>query len=91
MSQTDNMPESGRGPRATYRGRPESPEVLFGLVYNELRRVARASCRGSEPTTLYKPLHWSTKLISGSSTANRFNGKIASTCFVRLPEASGGS
>src|ERR1700722_4810665 len=26
----------------TYRGRPESPEELFGLVYNELRQVARA-------------------------------------------------
>jgi RNA polymerase sigma factor (TIGR02999 family) len=29
----------------TYRGRPESPEELFGLVYNELRQVARAYMR----------------------------------------------
>src|ERR1700692_2797940 len=29
----------------TYRGRRESPEELFGLVYNELRQVARAYMR----------------------------------------------
>jgi RNA polymerase sigma factor (TIGR02999 family) len=29
----------------TYRARPESPEELFGLVYDELRQVARAYMR----------------------------------------------
>ncbi len=42
MSKADKMPESEESLVETYRARPESPEVLFGLVYDELRRVARA-------------------------------------------------
>jgi RNA polymerase sigma factor (TIGR02999 family) len=42
MSQTEETPDSEESLVETYRSRPESPEVLFGLVYNELRRVAGA-------------------------------------------------
>jgi RNA polymerase sigma factor (TIGR02999 family) len=42
MSQTEETPDSEESLVETYRSRPESPEVLFGLVYNELRRVAAA-------------------------------------------------
>jgi len=42
MSETPKMPDLEESLVETYRTRPESPEVLFGLVYNELRKVARA-------------------------------------------------
>jgi RNA polymerase sigma factor (TIGR02999 family) len=47
MSQAAEMPddEFDESLAETYRTRPESPEVLFALVYDELRRVARAYMR----------------------------------------------
>ena len=42
MSETPEIPDLEESLVETYRTRPESPEVLFGLVYNELRKVARA-------------------------------------------------
>ena len=40
MSDSAEIPEYEESLVETYRARPESPEVLFGLVYNELRKVA---------------------------------------------------
>jgi RNA polymerase sigma factor (TIGR02999 family) len=45
MSPTPEFPDSEESLVETYRARPESPEELFGLVYNELRQVARAYMR----------------------------------------------
>ncbi len=45
MSSPPEMPESEESLVETYRGRPESPEELFGMVYHELRQVARAYMR----------------------------------------------
>lgn len=45
MSPTPEVPNSEESILETYRARPESPEELFGLVYNELRQVARAYMR----------------------------------------------
>src|SRR5580693_1906433 len=45
MSQTSGDTNSEERLIETYRSRPESPEELFGLVYNELRQVARAYMR----------------------------------------------
>lgn len=41
MSKTPEVPDLEESLVESYRVRPESPEVLFGLVYNELRQVAR--------------------------------------------------
>jgi RNA polymerase sigma factor (TIGR02999 family) len=45
MSPTPEIPDSERSLLDTLRSRPEGPEELFGLVYNELRQVARAYMR----------------------------------------------
>ena len=45
MSPAPETPDTGEVLLETLRGRPESPEELFGLVYKELRRVARAYMR----------------------------------------------
>lgn len=45
MSQPAEMPDSERSLLETLGARPERPEDLFGLVYNELRQVARAYMR----------------------------------------------
>lgn len=45
MSPTPEIPESERTLLETLRSRPERPEELFGLVYNELRQVAQAYMR----------------------------------------------
>jgi RNA polymerase sigma factor (TIGR02999 family) len=45
MPLTPELPDSEESLVETYRARPESPEELFGLVYNELRQVARAYMR----------------------------------------------
>ena len=45
MSQTLEIPDDEERLLETYRGRSESPEELFGMVYDELRRVARAYMR----------------------------------------------
>jgi RNA polymerase sigma-70 factor (ECF subfamily) len=45
MSQTSGNTNSEESLIETYRSRPETPEELFGLVYNELRQVARAYMR----------------------------------------------
>src|SRR5580693_688086 len=45
MSQTSGDTNSEESLIETYRSRPESPEELFGVVYNELRQVARAYMR----------------------------------------------
>jgi RNA polymerase sigma-70 factor, ECF subfamily len=45
MSQFSEMPDAEESLVETYRQRPETPEELFGLVYNELRQVARAYMR----------------------------------------------
>jgi RNA polymerase sigma factor (TIGR02999 family) len=42
---SSQMPESEEILFETFRGRRESPEELFGLVYHELRQVARAYMR----------------------------------------------
>jgi RNA polymerase sigma factor (TIGR02999 family) len=41
MSDTSKIPSPEESLIESYRARSESPEVLFGLVYNELRQVAR--------------------------------------------------
>jgi RNA polymerase sigma-70 factor (ECF subfamily) len=46
---TPEIPDAEESLVATYQGRPESPEELFGLVYNELRQVARAYMRRERP------------------------------------------
>jgi RNA polymerase sigma factor (TIGR02999 family) len=45
MSQFAEIPDAEESLVETYRGRPESPEELFGQVYHELRQVARAYMR----------------------------------------------
>jgi RNA polymerase sigma-70 factor, ECF subfamily len=45
MFPTPDIPESEHTLLDTLRSRPERPEELFGLVYNELRQVARAYMR----------------------------------------------
>src|SRR3984957_5178606 len=45
MPQRPEISKSEESLIETYRSRPESPEALFGLVYNELRQVARAYMR----------------------------------------------
>lgn len=45
MPETPAIPDSEESLVETYRARPESPEVLFALVYDELRRVAHAYMR----------------------------------------------
>jgi RNA polymerase sigma-70 factor, ECF subfamily len=45
MPPTPEIPDAEETLIETYRGRSESPEELFGLVYNELRQVARAYMR----------------------------------------------
>ncbi len=45
MSETTEIPDYEKSLVETYSARPESPEVLFELVYNELRQVARAYMR----------------------------------------------
>jgi RNA polymerase sigma-70 factor, ECF subfamily len=45
MSQFPEIPDAEESLVETYRGRPESPEELFGQVYHELRQVARAYMR----------------------------------------------
>ncbi len=45
MSQTPDNTNSEESLIETYRSRAEPPEELFGLVYNELRQVARAYMR----------------------------------------------
>ena len=45
MSLTPEPPDSEESLVETYRARQESPEKLFGLVYHELRQVARAYMR----------------------------------------------
>ena len=45
MSETPEITQAEESLVETYRAQPESPEVLFGLVYNELRQVARAYMR----------------------------------------------
>lgn len=45
MSQPAEMPDPERSLLDTLASRPERPEELFGLVYNELRQVARAYMR----------------------------------------------
>jgi RNA polymerase sigma-70 factor, ECF subfamily len=45
MHSAPEMPEFERTLMDTLRSRPEPPEDLFGLVYSELRQVARAYMR----------------------------------------------
>jgi RNA polymerase sigma-70 factor, ECF subfamily len=45
MSQTPETPDAEESLLKTFCERRESPEELFGLVYNELRQVARAYMR----------------------------------------------
>ena len=45
MSQAPDNPNSEESLIQSYRSREETPEELFGLVYNELRQVARAYMR----------------------------------------------
>lgn len=45
MSPTHEIPDSERSLFQTLSSRPERPEELFGIVYNELRQVARAYMR----------------------------------------------
>jgi len=45
MSATPELPDPEESLVETYSARPESPEELFGLVYSELRQVARAYMR----------------------------------------------
>ncbi|HEX5228333.1 MAG TPA: ECF-type sigma factor [Bryobacteraceae bacterium] len=45
MSQPTEMPDPERSLLETLEARPERPEELFGIVYNELRQVARAYMR----------------------------------------------
>ena len=45
MSQTFEIPDDEERLLETYRGRSESPEELFGLMFHELRQVARAYMR----------------------------------------------
>jgi len=42
MSETPEIPDLEESLVETYRTRPESPEVLFGLAFTVLRKVARA-------------------------------------------------
>jgi RNA polymerase sigma factor (TIGR02999 family) len=45
MSEIPEIPDAEESILESYRSRPESPEELFGLVYQELRQVARAYMR----------------------------------------------
>src|ERR1700722_5109005 len=45
MSSPLDTPDPADSLAEAYRLRPETPEELFGLVYNELRQVARAYMR----------------------------------------------
>jgi RNA polymerase sigma-70 factor (ECF subfamily) len=45
MSPAPEIPDPDETLVQTYRGRAESPEELFGIVYDELRQVARAYMR----------------------------------------------
>lgn len=45
MSPTPEIPDSESSLLETLQSRPERPEELFGLVYSELRQVARAYMR----------------------------------------------
>jgi RNA polymerase sigma-70 factor, ECF subfamily len=45
VSELPEIPDAEESLLETYRKRPESPEELFGLVYHELRQVARAYMR----------------------------------------------
>ena len=45
MSPALDIPDPERSLLETLRSRPERPEELFGIVYNELRQVARAYMR----------------------------------------------
>ncbi len=45
MFPTADIPESEGSLLETLKSRPERPEELFGLLYNELRQVARAYMR----------------------------------------------
>jgi RNA polymerase sigma factor (TIGR02999 family) len=49
MSSTDEIPDSEESLVETFQARPEPPEQLFELVYDELRRIARAYMRRERP------------------------------------------
>jgi RNA polymerase sigma factor (TIGR02999 family) len=49
MSLSPEIPQSEEFFLESCRGRRETPEELFGLVYNELRQVARAYMRRERP------------------------------------------